>query len=309
MMRQMIGGSGQDTTAAAAAYLAANNKFKEADLYLIGEPDDPMALWLTNWEAPLLWPVWGLFRPAVITRGTITTKVGLDVNPLDVTWSPANRPFTSSVATANPLQLANLGFYDNWRVRVWRTIMPTPGDANTFGAYELFGGRIATTEVSRGKIQWTVNSYMDVLDQKLPANVIEWTNTFASYTAATIPAGDPSIPLFQVVTGSTPNSIIADCVSPTAGKIYSGNLFTGGYMVFLDGTGATLAGAWSAIGGNGKYTDGDGNDHSIFSIYAALPWAPTPGADQFYVSMAAPVDVSEGGNYGFPYVPDPSTGV
>ena len=76
-------------------------------------------------------------------------------------------------------------------------------------------------------------------------------------------------------------------------------------MVFLSGTGATLAGVWSAIGANGAYTDGDGNKHSIFKIYTPLPWAPTPGVDSFYVSMTAPANAADGDYFGFPYVPAP----
>jgi hypothetical protein len=80
-------------------------------------------------------------------------------------------------------------------------------------------------------------------------------------------------------------------------------------MVFLAGPGATLAGVWSAIGNNGSFTDGSGNHHSAFSIYSPLPWAPTPGVDKFYVSPAAPINISDGDYFGFPYVPAPTTAV
>jgi hypothetical protein len=187
--------------------------------------------------------------------------------------------------------------------------MPTPGDANTLGACAWFGGRIGQTTVGRNQIQFSINSFLDVITQKVPANVIESTSTLAGYTGATIPPGDASIPIFQVFTGSTTNVIIADCQTPTFHKIYSGNLFVGGYMVFLSGTGATLAGVWSAIGANGEFTDGVGNSHSNFSIYSALPWAPTPTVDKFYVSKAAPINASEGAYFGFGYVPSPQTAV
>jgi hypothetical protein len=148
---------------------------------------------------------------------------------------------------------------------------------------------------------------MDVLTQKVPSTVVEVTNTLAGTTPVNLPAGDPSIPVFACIAGSTETYIIADCTGPTAHKIYSGNLFAnGGYMVFLSGTGATLAGAWSAIGQNGEITVGS-THYSQFELYSSLPWPPTPGVDTFYVSTAPPIDVSDEGSFGFPYVPVPQS--
>jgi Uncharacterized conserved protein (DUF2163) len=308
-MRQCIGGNGADTTAAVMAWLMATPNPIIRHLYLIGEATDPQAIWLTDHEAPVVYGGWGTFQPAVISKGTISAKVGLDVQSTTVTWSPGNRSFTANAATTSPLQLARLHYYDNWPVRIWKCFMPTPGDANTLGACEWFGGRVGETTPSRAGIEFQVESFLSIVTQKVPANVIESTSTLAGYTAATIPPGDASIPTFEVFTGSTTIEIYANCLSPTANKIYSGNQFAGGYMVFLAGEGATLAGYWSAIGGNGKYTDGDSNSHSAFSIYSPLPWAPTPGVDTFYVSMAAPINQADGDFFGFPYVPAPTTAV
>jgi hypothetical protein len=278
-------------------------------LYLVGEPDNPKSIWMTDHEGPVVYGGWGTFQAAVVTKGTITTKVGLDDQSTTVTWSPGNRVFTNSLSTTSPLQLARLHYYDNWPVRIWKCFMPTPGDANTLGCCEWFGGRVGNTTVGRSGIVFNVDGFSSILSQKVPANVVESTSTLAGYTAATIPPGDASAPTFECFTGSSTVEIYADCLSPSAGKIYSGNLFAGGYMIFLAGTGATLAGYWSAIGGNGAYKDGDGNDHSSFAIYSPLPWPPTPGVDKFYVSMAAPINKADGDFYGFPYVPAPTTAV
>jgi hypothetical protein len=308
-MRKVIGGNGQDTTAAVAAYLAANHTFIIRHLYLIGHPEHPQSIWLTDHEAPVLYGPWGTFYPAVVSRNGITTKVGLEVQKISLTWSPGNSTATVSTSSASPLQLARLHFYDNWPVRIWKVFMPTPGDANTLGATDWFGGRVDNATIDRGAIEFSVSSFLDVVTQKVPSTVIEVTNTLAATGAATVPAGDPSIPVFQTFAGSNENQIIADALSPTAGKIYRGNEFAGGYMVFISGPGATLAGAWSAIGGNGKFTDGNGNSHSSFSIYSPLPWPPTPGVDQFYVSTTAPINQSDENYFGFPYVPSPQTAV
>lgn len=313
-MRSVLGGDGSDTTSAVAAWLSAGNEFAMANVYLIGEPEDPMALWLTDWESPLCWPIWtkekvapgtpNAFDPAVIKRSTVSSKIGLDVQTLTITWTPKAGTPSQSIATATPHQLAQLGFYDNWPVRVWTCYMPTPGDANTYGCSELFGGRIATPTVARNAITFKVNSWLDVVNHTVPTNVIELLNTAASYAGATPPAGFSQIPVFNVITGGSPTMVIGDCVSPSAHHIFSTNAFQRGFLVFKDGPGATLARMWSAIKANNS-VNVSGTNYNQFLLYAPLPWAPTPGVDTFYVSAAAPINQADGSYYGFPYVPNP----
>lgn len=309
-MRQVLSGAGVDTTAAAQAYLLGTPNPLIRHIYAIGDLDNPQCILLTDHEAPVVYNFVGkTFQPAVVNRGSIATKAGLEVQKTTVTWTPDNLTFTQSLATASPLQQARLHIYDNWPVRIWKVYMPTPGDANTIGGCAWFGGRVGNTTVGRNGIVFNVSSFLDVVTQKVPANVIESTSTLAGYTAATVVPGDASIATFEVFTGSTTTQVIADCLTPTANKIYSGNLFVGGYMVFLSGAGATLAGFWSPIGQNGEFTDGHGNHHSEFDIFVALPWAPTPGVDTFYVSKAAPINVADGNYFGFPFTPSPQTAV
>jgi hypothetical protein len=310
-VRQVLDGNGADSTAATQAYLSTAASINLRDLILIGDPDDPHALWLTDHEAPVLYPPYGLFLPAVVKRGQVEAKIGLDAQSLAIDWSPGT-PATAgtvSTSTATPYQLAANHFYDNWPVRILRCFMPTPGDAITLGCAVWYGGRVRTCGIGRNKITFNTTSFMDVLTQKVPSTVVEVTYTLASTAAVNLPAGDASVPQFTCFTGSSENQIIADCTGPTSGKIYSGNLFDGGYMVFLSGTGATLAGAWAPIFGNGDYEDGDGNHHSIFTLYGELPWPPTPTVDKFYVSKAAPINPGDEGSFGFPYVPAPQQAV
>lgn len=304
-MRQFIGGNGVDTTTAVVDFLnGAVSEVLQADLVLIGELEDPTSVFLTNWESPLDWPVWGTFQPASIQRDTIVSQVGLEVASMQFTWSPNVGEFSLTVPSSSPYQLAQAGFYDNKPFRLWRTIMPTPGDANTYGACEWFGGWIGQVEVSRGKIVFTVDSFLSVVNQKLPPNVIESTNTLAGYVGATpvLVDGETDIPVFEVVEPTSANIIIAKCLSPTANKIYDTNKLQYGFLVFEPGS--TLAGFWSAIESNARYPAGGGIFYNAFYCYSPFPWVPTPG-DTFYASTQFPINLQDGNYYGFPYVPAP----
>lgn len=300
----MMGGNGQDTTATVQAALAAGNELWAANLYLIGRPEDPRALWLTDWESPLLWPLWGTYQAAVIGRSKITSAVGLESQNLTLNWSPNPSGFTGNIQTTSPYELARLGIYDNWPVRAWRTLMPTPGDANTWGAYELFGGVVGQATVERGRIEFSVESWLYILDQKIPTGVIEATNPLASYTGGTPPAGMSQLPTFTVtgLYANTNTNIAGDCTAPDPGHIFGLNVLANGYLVF-NGT-SSLAGLYSIIGENSTYEATDHTNHNQFQLMSPLPWAPSPG-DTFYVSGASPIDQADGDFFGFPYVPAP----
>ena len=313
-MRQCINGYGVDSTSSCMAYLLGTSEPIIRYLYLIGDPDNPNAIRLTDYDGPVVYQPWGTFSPGTVKNDTVTCAVGLQVQQTSVTWTPGSlqmgtAAFSSSVTTANPIQLAKAHFYDNWPVRIWKIFMPVPGDAMTLGGCAWFGGRVGGVSYGRNGLVFTCSSFLDVVTQKIPANVIESTSTLAGYTGASLVAGETSQPTFIAVEQSTAGTIIADCLSPTVNKIYSGDLFVGGYLVFLSGVGATLAGVWSAIGNNGSFTDGNGNTHSIFSLYSPLPWAPVPHVDEFYVSPTAPINIADGDFYGFPYVPSPQSAV
>ena len=217
----------------------------------------------------------------------------MEVPTLDITWAPNNRTFTNNVATTSPLQLAQTGYYDNWNVYVFRVYMPTKGDCNTLGACPLFGGRIAESSVDRNTIKWKVNAFLDVLSQQVPINVIEASNTLASFVGAQPPAGFSTVPQFATFTGSTPTVLYGDVEAPYGvHHIFSNHIFKRGWVIFLPGTGATLAGYFCALADNIEFTDGIGGHHNQITVYGGFPWAPTPysggSGDQFIVSAALP---------------------
>ncbi len=308
-MRKVTGGDGSDTTAAVKTYLCDHHQYIMANLILIGDPEDPRSVWLTDWESPLVYSIWGTFCPDVIRRGQVSSKIGFEVATLTLDWSPKNPgPVTVNIDTANPYQLAQIGMYDNLPVRVWSVYMPTPGDANTFGASELFGGRISNVTVERGTIHFEVTSFLDVVNLNVPTNVIELTNTLAAYKGATPPPGLSAIPQFQLFTGSTQTRILAREVTPNANQIFADNILRAGFMVFNRGAGQTLGGVWAGIYANRSTVVSGGAVNEII-LYTPLPWPPVPAVDTCYVSAAFPVNQADGDYRGFPYVPSPTAAV
>lgn len=301
-MRQVIAGNGSDSTTATLDWLAANDMYRMPNLFLIGELYSPTALWLTDYESPLVWSCWGTFQPARCERTETVSQVGLAVASINFTLGAPDGgwgDFPQNTTQLNPLQIAMLGMFDNMRFRNWTCYMPTPGDANTLGACEEFGGFIGDTEYDRGEIRFTVNSYLAVVNQQVPTNVIENTNTLASYKGASPPAGLPSLPEFNVIAGSSETEVIGYCTGPTAGQQFD---FVGGdFLCFNFGSGETLGGVFSVIQGTSKQTIG-GQPCTIFTLYSPLPWPPTPGSDTFFLSQAWPLT----GGFEFPYVPDPT---
>lgn len=332
-MKQIYNGAGVNTTATVLAAWAASMQMLVKNLYIIGPPENPYSLFLTDNAGPLTYLLYPqqTFQKAVITRGDIPCKIGLDDDAVSLKWSPSSSTSGSgvtygsglygagvysgsagnTVAGANPRTLAQQGFYDNWPVLMLAAFMPARGDVNTWGCAKLFKGIIADTDVDRNEITFNVNSLKVLLGQKVPTNVIEATNSLANYSAAAPPAGFTTIPQFGTVTGSGDNVIYGDVQAPySSGHIFTTNVFQGGYLIFIPGNGSTEAGFWGSIAANSQFTDGFGNHHNQFQIYQPLPWPPTPFVsgvgDQFIVSAPVP---TTGGVGSFQFVPSPESAV
>lgn len=309
-MKQVYSGAGVNTTSTVLAYLNGTTTPLIRNLYIIGPPENPYSLFLTDHEAPLTYNLYPQqkFSPAVIKRGSVKCKVGLDSDAVQITYSPGPATYSNVVGSANPRTLAMQGFYDNWPVLNLWAFMPTPGDVNTYGCCIGWGGIVASSKVDRKEINWDTNSLMVILDQQVPTNVIEATNSLANYGAATPPTGFTTIPQFSTFTGSNDTVIYGDVQSPySAGHIFTTNVFQGGYLIFVPGNGATLPRIWGAIAANTVFIDGFSVHHNQFQIYQPLPWPPTPyvagSGDQFIVS--APVATT--GGYSFNFVPAPES--
>lgn len=314
-MKKYINGAGVDVTSTVLTYLRATDIANFVNLFLIGDPTDPMADFLTDYEMSLTWSYYPRpFLKTVITDiGTVTSKVGLKVDNFTFTWRPQVTSFGDTRATANKLQLATDGFYDNRIFKYFRGLLtpsnPLSGDLNTYGAFVQFGGRISGIKVSRLGIEFTVKSLLEVADQMIPPNVIELNNTLAQYAGATpvVSDGETNIPQFTIVAPSSQATILGQCTGPTPNKVYGTDKFRYGYVVF--NAGSANAGAWSPVANSGKLTV-TGTDYNQFLLLAPLPYPPQPG-DTFYASIQPPINLQDAaagfGYFGFPFVPQPET--
>src|ERR1035441_9541613 len=158
--RTFIDGSGADSTAAAIAYLKSHRELTLPDLYIINTADNVLynylgkTFLLTDYPSPLTWDYKGQFLPGAISRGEVSSKIGLEADKLAVTWAPQDSDVLGADGDLTALAAFGYGLFDNSTVEVWRCVMPQPGDligspeepallgdCNSFGASLIFAGR------------------------------------------------------------------------------------------------------------------------------------------------------------------------
>ena len=302
-MKRFINGAGLDVSSASIAAITTANQLWIAELYIIGDPDSSDSIKLTSWESPLYWNMYGEFTPANISHNALRSVIGLEVSQLEIDWyHPENLSFMSSQIAAT-IQKAYAGIYDNWPIRIWRAYMLTPGDVNTYGCIEIFGGRMGDiNSADRKHLGFTVNSFLDVAKKKVPACVIQLSNTLIPSYGMTPPIGMTNIPRFEIITGSTEIELICDCIDPTHHIFEEGDL-KNGFLVF-EATNGALAKLWAGIQNNKPITI-DGVSYNAILLYNRFPYPPSPGVDKVYISGASPVNSIDNEYYGFPYIPSP----
>jgi hypothetical protein len=272
-MRTCIDGNGNDSTLALVAYLKANRQLLCADLfqlqtYVQGEAWSQNSL-LAAFDHPLTWNRAGTFMPGRIARGTIESRIGLDVSSLDLDWylHPSDLFYSpAGQAPVTMLQSFQRGLWDNGRVTIYRTVMPTLGDCNTYGAMTMFSGRIAETTLTRTGVKLKINALTELFDLQVPTNTIEPTNVLSQYGVGQPPAGMNVAPTFQVTSTPGPTEIVAMCTAPNAGQVFAPDVFDFGYIQFSPGT------SLGKLRRSVYFSNGD-----TFYLYDPLPWLPQAG--------------------------------
>lgn len=104
----------------------------------------------------------------VIERGPIRTKVGLEVDSLEVTLKG---PAIQILGLAMP-QAAGNGALDGARVELRRIVMPTFGDTSK-GDFIAFAGRVSTVNPSSTEVRLSIKSDLELLNVQMPRNVYQ----------------------------------------------------------------------------------------------------------------------------------------
>lgn len=307
-MRSFINGSGVDVTAAVNAYLATHRApLLFADLYQINTAPQYAGQYLgrtfmlTDYPSPLNYGYVGVFNTANIKREGVKSKIGLEVITVSTTWAPRSTDILATDGSGNTILTALQGFryglFQNATVNIYRCLMPTVGDCNTFGACLLFSGRIGQSAPDRMKVVFAVNSRTELLNVQIPTNTIEPTNILAQYSVGTLPPNGPTS--FTVESGSTQNIIYA--IGSNTGYVPTNGTYNSGYLVFTSGK---LAGHYAKV----FQQTIDVGEHAFY-LQDPLPFAPTVG-DTLGAFIYIPPDqdtaVAQGSPYeGWPFVPVP----
>jgi hypothetical protein len=307
-VRTFLDGSGSDSTSAVQTYLASHRQLHIADLYVINTAPNysgkhmGRTFLITDYSAPLKWNYKGTFSVGVISRSEVESKIGLEADTLDVTWSPKDTDIVANnggTTLLTALQAFGSGVFDNGTLEVWRCLMPTVGDCNTLGACLMFAGRIGDTVPDRQSVKITVVSRIETFNIQVPTNLIEPTNILAQYLTGQIPSGGPSS--LSVVSGSTVHKVYADDSGSPAVTMAAGT-YDSGYIVF--GGSSKLAGTFRGVRAQTVESS-----HHAFYLYEPLPFTPTAG-DTIAAYIPIPRDfagsIDSGNGYaGFPFVPSP----
>lgn len=196
---------------------------------------------ITDASSPLTYAGRG-YAPANIKNSGFKSKIGLDVDSLDLEWrfrgdeAMITDPDTSATILTM-LQGFRHGLWDGAWVKWRRTYMPTFGDCDTLGAVSMFRGRVADVQVDRLTAKITVNSITDMFNRQVPAQLIEANNRSLQIGPGLPPDLNPDPShwtYFACVAGhgGTMQKIVASQTAPTADQVYAPGTFDLGYLLF-----------------------------------------------------------------------------
>lgn len=342
-MRQCINGDAVDNTAKLQGDLLQRNEVVTADLFQIatwypvnGSSYPTRANYFLTGEnqyGPLRYGSGGsapTFEAAVISRNDLSWTDTLEVDTLELTWTPkAGLQYSFNLTLGNIpiLQAFQNGIFDNASVFVWRAFMPcpiynpanpvqplnpdgtnwAPGNLQYYGAVPLFAGRVAEIDVGVQSARLTVPSYLELLNVMVPVNTIEpgYRSGYANQTnGVPLLDGLGGSAAFAITAGGYSNTgfLVADCTSDSGYIVPAGAAALG----FIQ-----IGGITRSVLNNGSGVYGG----VLRNTFTMLQPFPTPSGNQgppagstFEVMIPPPANT----NYnpldpalavGFPYVP------
>jgi hypothetical protein len=269
----------------------------------------------TDASSPLTY-AGNVYAPAVIKNDGFKSKIGLDVDSLQLSWSfRGDEAMVTDPDTSATILTMLQGFQQGLWAGVWvkwrRVYMPAFGDCDSLGAVSMFRGRIAPVEVDRLTAKITVNSVTEMFNRQVPQQLIEANNRSGQVGPGLPPDlnADPSHwTHFECVSGhgGTVQKIVAQQTAPTPDQVYAPGTFDLGYLLFqaspLDFFVAQVQ-HYEVIGG-----------FNVFYLFKPLYVDPHGYPLSFIAFIPIPKDqdVSGAGGVelpGFPHVPLPEQAV
>jgi hypothetical protein len=188
-------------------------------------------------------------------------------------------------------------------VTMYRFFMPTPGDVTTFGAAVMFRGRISEMTVDREDIKLTVASLMEIFKTKVPSQTIQPGNRWAPFDFQSVPYVIGSIHDHEG--GYNWGTFYFDNMT-----VVTDGALNEGYVLINDQTsGATYFRHvyanynTQAVGGGGQYST------VVFVEPLPISLNGASGAQAKFWQASDTATNPDGPGSGFPYVPQPLTGV
>lgn len=270
-MKVCIDGNGIDRTQVLLQYLIQRKPLWTAELYQLRAPRSAATpfsapLLLTDWSSALTWSYVGNFKSAKIKHAPISTTIGLDAEEIAIDWAPGNSMVIFASDGVTPLEsyytAFREGLFDHGLVRIWRTYMPNPGNSNHFGAVMQTQLRIGDVQTDSLGIHIKATSILEVLNRKIPPNLIEDANINAQWLLATNPVD------MVAQAGSTQQLILAKPQANPA-QTFAPGYFRYGHIYFnVVSAAGELNGHYRQV--QDSFTDSNGN--TCLQIFESLPF-------------------------------------
>lgn len=160
--------------------LNSSDTFRMADLYTFTLKSGTV-LRYTDADIDVEWEG-NLYKAdeLLITRGSITTSVGLEVDEMQVNITALTTGIIANGMTF--YQMLTKGLFDNAGFTVNRAFFSEWGKTPV-GVIKRFSGRVSDIEFSRSQADLTVSSYIKMLDIAMPRNLFETSCNHTPFSA------------------------------------------------------------------------------------------------------------------------------
>lgn len=267
---------------------------------------------LTDYGAAVTYTPLGTFQAAVVHHGTMGCEVGIQQQKFDVVWSPRTTdnvldaktiPLLSAFPAITVLQGVNLGFFDGALISVYKTVMPTPGDVNTYGVSLIHSGFVDEIQLDGGQITFSCIDPIAHLNNQLPSQLIGPNSRFAAVDPMMYAASGLYLQGFAAKAGTTGQQIsftLSTLTHPPTGW-YDGGIFIWTAGALQGMTGAIVKSTWDST-----------NRVFILQLARPFPFNPNDFAPGFSSGLPAaaaalrPADTSDALYNGFQNVPTPT---